>query len=73
MDEYTLATMLMGLGQGELQKVAQYLVRLDVEAAGFLQDQLGVELFDQQLGDDYDDTRHDVSEAQEWYDFDPDC
>jgi hypothetical protein len=46
---------------------------LDVETAEFLQDQLGVELFDAQLGDDADDTRHDVSEAQEWHDFDPDC
>jgi hypothetical protein len=70
MDEYTLAAMLMGMGQGELQKVAQYLVQLDVDSAEFLQDQLGVELFDAQLEDDYDD---DVSEAQEWHDFDPDC
>jgi hypothetical protein len=72
MDAYTLATMLMGLEQDHLHKVAQYLARLDPVTAEFLQDQLGVELFDSEHGWEVE-ARHDVTEAQEWHDFDPDC
>jgi len=69
MDVVTLVQELMTIEESDLQQVAEYLVKMDAVTAEFLQDQLGVELSARDR--DYDG--YDVSESQEWHDYDPDC
>jgi len=71
MDVVTLAQELMTIEESELLQVAEYLVKMDAVTAEILQDQLGVELSARHQG--YDGSDYDVSESQEWHDYDPDC